>query len=283
MTFNPLVSIVIPVYNGENYFKYALLAAISQTYRNLQVIVIDDGSLDPSYLKREIESLGDARVELHVKKNGGVSSALNLGIKKSKGEYFSWLSHDDVIPLYKIESQIRLIQNEYEKDEIIYSSWDHIDEEGKYLWTSRIKSKIEATRTSLGPVEHQVLNAGTMLIPITVFEKVGNFNENLKYVQDYEFFFRCAKRRIPWLYIDLTCCSTRIHEQRDSQTKDVTSENFLIWSSIADFFCQEVREKHSKFEAMKIFIEYKDFVSSQNLQGAENVLDRYLNTQYKKS
>ena len=91
----PKVSIIIPVYNGSNYLDNAINCALCQTYENLEVIVVNDGSTDEGKT-REIALKYSDKIRYFEKANGGVSSALNLGIREMGGEYFSWLSHDDV-------------------------------------------------------------------------------------------------------------------------------------------------------------------------------------------
>lgn len=94
----PLVSIIIPVYNGSNFIAEALEAATKQTYKNIEILVINDGSTDEGKTKSAVEPfLVDSRVRYIEKPNGGVSSALNLGLQEMKGEFFAWLSHDDLI------------------------------------------------------------------------------------------------------------------------------------------------------------------------------------------
>ena len=90
----PLVSIIIPVFNGSDYLAEAIDSALNQTYTNIEILVINDGSNDLERTK-SIAHLYGEKIRYFEKKNGGVSSALNLGIKEMKGEYFSWLSHDD--------------------------------------------------------------------------------------------------------------------------------------------------------------------------------------------
>ena len=84
--FNPLVSIIIPVYNGSNYVKEAIDSALAQTYKNIEVIVVNDGSTDNT--EKIVKSYGD-KIRYFYKENGGVASALNLAIENSKGEYIS--------------------------------------------------------------------------------------------------------------------------------------------------------------------------------------------------
>ena len=125
----PLVSIVIPVYNGEKYMREAIDSALNQTYKNVEVIVVNDGSKDKT---DEIAlSYGD-KIRYFKKENGGVSTALNLGIKEMKGEYFCWLSHDDVYELNKVESHINLLTEE-NKDCVFMCGSYFIDENSQVL------------------------------------------------------------------------------------------------------------------------------------------------------
>ena len=78
--FHPLVSIIIPVYNGANYMREAIDSALAQTYRNIEIIVVNDGSNDNGETERIALSYGD-KIKYFHKENGGVSSALNLGIQ----------------------------------------------------------------------------------------------------------------------------------------------------------------------------------------------------------
>ena len=91
---SPVVSIVIPVYNGSNYLREAVDSALQQTYGRTEVIVVDDGSDDGGRTDAIIRSYGD-RVRRFRKPNGGVSTALNHGLREMTGEWFAWLSHDD--------------------------------------------------------------------------------------------------------------------------------------------------------------------------------------------
>jgi glycosyltransferase involved in cell wall biosynthesis len=89
----PKVSIIIPVYNGEDFLSQAINSVLAQTYQNIEVIVVDDGSTDGT--RQIIESYGKKIIAIH-KSNGGVASALNVGIQHATGEYIAWLSHDDI-------------------------------------------------------------------------------------------------------------------------------------------------------------------------------------------
>ena len=96
---NDLISIIIPIYNTEEYLERCLDSIINQSYKNLEIILVDDGSTDLSkeicnnYLKK------DKRIKYFKKENGGLSSARNYGIKKANGKYIGFVDSDDVISL----------------------------------------------------------------------------------------------------------------------------------------------------------------------------------------
>ena len=117
MSFNPSVTILIPVYNGSNFIKQAIESAINQTYTNIEIIVIDDGSTDKGKTEKAVKSFGK-KVKYIKKENGGVASALNRGIKEATGEYISWLSHDDIYLPNKIEKEIEVLNNLADKNTI---------------------------------------------------------------------------------------------------------------------------------------------------------------------
>ena len=106
----PLVSIIIPVYNGSNYMKEAIDSAINQDYQNIEILVINDGSTDGGKTEAIAKSYGD-KIRYFKKKNGGVSTALNYGINKMRGQFFSWLSHDDRYYRNKISTQMNYLIN----------------------------------------------------------------------------------------------------------------------------------------------------------------------------
>ena len=130
----PLVSIVIPVYNGSNYLSEAIESALSQTYENIEVIVVNDGSNDDGKTKKVAENYGK-KIRYYEKKNGGVSSALNYAIKKASGEFISWVSHDDKILPKKIELQIEYLMknNLLDSNVVLYSDHNMINKNSEFI------------------------------------------------------------------------------------------------------------------------------------------------------
>ena len=183
----PLVSIVIPVYNGENYLKEAIDSALAQTYEPIEVLVVNDGSKDKT---EEIAlSYGD-KIRYFAKENGGVSTALNMGIVHMRGEYFSWLSHDDLYRPEKIEREVAALSDS--STQIVYSDYAVIDKDGATIATMDIAKKYPNADLTFGlfPILRQVLNGCSLLIHRSHFTRVGVFDERLRTTQDYDLWFK---------------------------------------------------------------------------------------------
>lgn len=186
---NPLVSIIIPVYNGSNYLADAVDSALAQTFKNIEVLVIDDGSTDGGLTEKIARSYG-RRIRYIKKRNGGVATALNLGIKKMKGEWFSWLSHDDIYLKDKIEKQVKYL-NSHPKTKIIYTDYYLVDKNLKITGEMNVKpGKIRHMRLRL--MSSYPLNGCTMLINKECFSKVGVFSPDLPTTQDYALWWDLA-------------------------------------------------------------------------------------------
>lgn len=99
----PIVSVIIPVYNVEQYLKQCLDSVINQTYKNLEIILVDDGSTDNSGKICDEYALKDTRIKVIHKDNGGLSDARNTGLKIATGEYITFIDSDDDIELDMVE------------------------------------------------------------------------------------------------------------------------------------------------------------------------------------
>lgn len=109
----PLISVIVPVYNVEKYICRCLDSIIHQTYQNLEIILVDDGSLDNSGKICKEYARKDIRISVFHKVNGGVSDARNYGIDKANGEYLAFIDSDDYVDLDYIEYLYSLISRGY--------------------------------------------------------------------------------------------------------------------------------------------------------------------------
>jgi glycosyltransferase involved in cell wall biosynthesis len=197
MKFNPLVTIVIPVFNGSNYLSEAIDSALDQTYQNIEVIVVNDGSTDEGATERIALSYGE-KIKYFSKSNGGTSTALNLGIENMLGEYFCWLSHDDLYRPTNIELQIKKLSELEDKSTIIMTELDCMDSDYRITVESTEyldHRKMWPPRNSfnLYPVIYMKLHGCQLMFHRSVFKKVGVFDTNMLVAQDYEFFARAFK------------------------------------------------------------------------------------------
>jgi len=255
--FNPLVSIVIPVYNGANYLREAIDSSLAQTYANIEVLVINDGSNDSRATEEIALSFGD-RIRYFSKVNGGVASALNLGISEMHGEYFSWLSHDDVYYPEKIEMQINLLDSLNNKNAIVFSGWHIIDSSGHVLNEVLPLERYdkEQLETPLFALLNGMISGCSLLIHKGHFERIGTFNEHLVSTQDFDLWFRMMRNQ-PCRICDGVLHKTRVHDRQGSKVlgelhikesnklwiyimKQLTEEEMTVISGSVQKFYQDI-------------------------------------------
>lgn len=231
-SISPKVSIVIPVYNGENYIQQAINSALTQDYDNFEVLIIDDGSTDKT---AEIcKSFTDNRVRYVHKKNGGVSSALNLGIKEMKGDYFSWLSHDDLYERNKISEEINYLRKTglIGTKTIVFSDYELIDEAGFHIVSTHVdRSNIKEKQEYV--VLEGKIDGLSLLIPKTAFEECGDFSTTLTAIQDYDLWWRFLKK-YTFIHLDKVLVSTRCH------SKQVTNTSPKVLSEGNSFYIEAI-------------------------------------------
>lgn len=122
------ISIIIPIYNVLPYIKKCINSVINQTYKNIEIILVDDGSTDGSEKYCDKIKQADHRIKVYHKQNGGLSDARNYGIEKSTGDYLFFLDSDDYISKYLIELLYQSAKK-YASDLVISSLYDfHINE-----------------------------------------------------------------------------------------------------------------------------------------------------------
>ncbi|NBD26700.1 glycosyltransferase [Paenibacillus glycinis] len=213
----PLVSIIIPVYNGANYMREAIDSALAQTYKNIEVMVVNDGSSDNGETERIALSYGD-RIRYLYKINGGVATALNYAIEEMKGEYFSWLSHDDLYYPQKIEKQVAALKSSGDERSIVLSDVDFM-EQGKISSRLKLNSKyaVERLQNSVFPVLEGMVNGCALLIHKSHFDRVGHFDENLITTQDYDLWFRMFRNQ-SLIYVPEALIISRLHDAQGSRT-----------------------------------------------------------------
>jgi len=175
-------SIIIPMYNSEKYIKRCIESVINQTYKNIEIILVNDGSTDNTFNLCEDIRRKDSRVILINKENAGVSAARNEGLNIAKGEYIFFLDSDDWIELNSIELLNKIvIQNE--SDLVIYNTPRKISEE---LY---IKEKKDLNKILPDLITTELINApwGKLYKNSLIRENNIRFSEDINIAEDFLF------------------------------------------------------------------------------------------------
>lgn len=212
----PAVSVILPVYNGEKYLRFAIESVLNQTFRDYELIVVDDGSIDrtPAIAREYGERLRYVRQE-----NTGASGAFNHGVQLASGRYISWLSHDDVFMPAKLEKQIAAISRTTEPS-ACYTDIQMIDSRGRVFLDRRLPehSRQEALRNVLtgGPI---CMASYSLLYDRRCIDEVGMYSSKLRYTEDVDMLARLA-RHFPLIRVPEIQMQVREHRQRSIRSKN---------------------------------------------------------------
>jgi glycosyltransferase involved in cell wall biosynthesis len=193
----PLVSVIVPAYNADKFIAQTLESVLSQTYQNIEVLVVDDGSTDttPEIVKDFAKK--DSRVNLLQQSNSGVAVARNLAYLHSKGEYIAPIDADDIWYPQNLEKQVELLTKSEPLVGVVYSWSVDINEAG-LLTGGFYNSTIEGEVHDALVYKYFIGNASSSLIRRACFEKVGGYNcklklENAQGCEDWELHLRIAQ------------------------------------------------------------------------------------------
>ena len=230
---NSKVSVVIPVYNSEKFLKESLESVIHQTYSDVEIIAINDGSTDNSL---EILKQYENKITIINQNNMGLAEAVNEGIKKMSGNWLKWMSPDDVM----YPNAIEILVNEAKKlpeNTILYSNWEIIDKKGIKLRNFHESNFNSLTKFDFNTrlLDGQQINVNTALIPFSLFKKNCLFQNLSEPVGiDYDFFLRAGiYYDVKFFLIEKNLILYRIHSNQLSHKNIVNSLNFI----------EEIKEK----------------------------------------
>jgi glycosyltransferase involved in cell wall biosynthesis len=240
LKITPLVSIVLPVYNGEKFLAQSIESCLNQTYQNLELIIVDDCSTDQTSVIAQKYASDDCRVKI-ITNNGNkkLPASLNIGHREASGDYFTWTSDDNLYEFDAIETLVNaLIEN---KVDIVYSNIFLIDQVGK--------QKREKKFISFENVLFGNYIGSCFLYHKGVFERNSGYKENLFLVEDYDFWLRAIEHSIYFhLHRNLYC----YRNHSESLTAQITSDNTknLLWrdniASMYEAFANSIVYEHAK-------------------------------------
>ena len=172
----PLVSVIVPVYNGERFIAEAIQSALLQTYRNIEVLVIDDGSTDKTAAVLQAQAALDSRVRIIRQANGGVARARNRGLAEARGEFVAPLDADDLWDPSKIERQVDRMLQAGDATGLVYSWWIWVDDEGTAIDRSP-EWRIEGDAADILLQVNFTGNASVPLFRRRCLDEVGGYDE----------------------------------------------------------------------------------------------------------
>ena len=250
----PLVSVIIPSYNYEEYISEAIESVLNQTFDDFELIIIDDASEDNS--KKIIQLFDKKSIKIRSffhKKNKGLAKTVNECIKKAKGKYISYFSSDDIWFKEKLEKQLEILEKD--EDLLVWSEGLIIDAQGNFTGELFTQMHSALNRKKSGDIFAELLK-NNYICGLSLIYKKENLkdirrDEHLKYLSDYKFLVDLAKE-YKFYYIPEPLVMYRIHG------RNAISRDRIEWKKedikIRNYFLQEYGEEISYKVKNRIFL-----------------------------
>ena len=254
MKYKPLISIIIPVYNGSNFVEEAIQSALAQTYDNFEIIVVNDGSSDGGATERIVLKY-ENELKYISKQNGGVSSALNEGIKAASGEWVSWLSHDDLYFPNKLEYQVSFLNELIDKHidittVLLHSATIRINKDGQIISKkiAKIPKNLSPHQTLIFHIKNYNLGGCTVLARKDSLINAGLFDEDNRTVSDAKMWFGLLIDNFNFFYTKKPLVKSRQHKmQVGNRCYDLfVEEHAQLMKEIANKMIQSFKTKELK-------------------------------------
>jgi glycosyltransferase involved in cell wall biosynthesis len=266
---SPILTVVMPVYNGEKHIIEAIESVINQTFKDFELIIINDGSLDTSVEK--ILSIKDKRLRfIDLPKNKGIAYCRNLGIEESRGEFLAWTDCDDLNLPTRFEKQISFLENNPEFDGC--GTWLSRFNAGGTLYVTKAYENSEKIKAALLFQPGTIPNATAMLRLSEINKYNLWYDENFQISEDYDFIFKCSRhfkftniQEVLYRYRDSETSITNKFEDLDFETFNIIKQVYKKTLSTLDIVPTEKELRtHYDISSSKIFSEFSEFVACFN-------------------
>jgi len=209
---SPLVTIVIPTYNYAHYIHRAIDSAIKQSYPNIEIVIVDDGSTDNT--RASLAEYGD-KIRYVWQENQGASAARNRGLAEARGEFIAFLDADDAYLPNNIAEKINFL-SAHDEYAWCYSNWAWVhDNEQPYMFGHEPVLSLAHLKAHgdvlLKALQGYRLGTNVFLFRKKVFESIDGFDEKLAVLEDYDLYVRAAAS-FPLGYVDKVLCHVFEHE-----------------------------------------------------------------------
>lgn len=256
-----LVSVLLVTYNRANYIRQTIESVLNQTYKNIQLIIVDDGSVDESH--RVIESIKDDRIEYYeLKENRHICYATNYGFEKVKGQYLARIDSDDVWYPNKLEEQLKFMET-HKNCDVCFTGVHFIDKDGNditekeqllyQLFQIKFSSQEAALRHFF--FEGNCLSHPSVFMKTEVMRKTGEFNPSYVQLHDFDYWVRIAKHH-PIYVMDKCLVKMRRFESGDAEQNN---SNMIDQSNFVRFYNEFSDIRRHFFDDLKDDIFVKTF------------------------
>ncbi len=184
------VSIVLPTYNGSKYLRQSIESCLNQTFGNIELIIVDDGSTED--VPKIVNSCVDSRIKFfRHERNRGLAEALNTGFQNSTGAYLTWTSDDNYYAETAVEELVRFLQTHPRVDLVYAEMYDFDERKVDHGW--RIRRNLPVSSLE---ILHDLPNGigACFLYNRKVYEAIGNYDARAFLVEDYDYWIRVSKR-----------------------------------------------------------------------------------------
>ena len=220
----PKVSVIVPCYNSSQYIKETIESALLQSYNNIEILCVNDGSTDNT--RKILEDFGnDLTILEHPGgKNKGQYKSVNLAIRSTKSDFIAILEHDDIWFPDKVKLQMEILLNHHDVD-LVYTNGYNIDSIGKIMGPFLPDGHKETNNPEIHILKGYIVPSCT-IARRSVIEKIGYFNENTP-VADHDFFLKAVEiGKLSYLDIPLFC--RRIHPAQQSTKRKLREDGFVL-------------------------------------------------------
>ena len=238
----------MPVYNGRKYFEQALESALLATTEADEIVVVEDGSTDGGVEDIVERHAYQGIIRYVSKSNGGVASALNLGLEKSHNSVFSWLSHDDIYLSNRLNSDRDLRKK---LPNIVTISDFYLYYEGSDRCIHVDSTRRIGNRQNVKLLGSRFINGNCLTAPVQLLRSLGGFDESLRHTQDYDMW--CKLLRVTGLTaIPVATVVSRQHANQDSRREPIDARNEYRQLLQQHLSITDVIDPRNVLEVMKI-------------------------------
>jgi len=281
---SPLVTIGIAIYNGAEHLIETLESINQQTYNNIEIIIVDDGSKDNSY---ELCSnwAPASRFPISILKNTtnlGLPATRNVLLNKATGKYLSLFDQDDIMLAGKVESDVLLFEQQSEKVALVYSKLKLINEKGELLdqeYFERIGFKgVKEHDVFLELTKSNFIPAPTVMVRADCIRKIGGYDETLEF-DDWDMWLRLSNK-YDFVFSDIANAQYRIHNKSmmaNKNKKQTIRRNQANIKMFQKHLGHDKKHNEALYKKLKELTIYSYFLGDE---AAKNILYNYLKRRF---